>query len=45
MLNHIQFEVLEQGQREFVVAQDPEAACDVIGNLSVFLALLKEQFL
>ena len=45
VLDHVEFEVLEQRQGEAVVAEDPEAACDVVGDLGVFLALVQEELL
>ena len=42
VLDHVQTEVLEQVQRESVVAQDPEACADVVGDLSVLLTVLLE---
>jgi len=45
VLDHVQLEVLKQVQGKRVVAQDPEAAAHVVGDLSVGLALVEQQSL
>ncbi len=45
VLNHIEGEVLEASQSEFVVTEDPEAAADVVGDLWVLVALWGDQHL
>ena len=44
VLDHVSSEVLEQGQRKLVVAQDPERTADIVGDLAVSLALIDEHF-
>ena len=44
MLDDIQFKVLEQVHRELVIAENPEAAADIVCDLSILLALVDEQF-
>ena len=42
VLNHVQLEVLELRQSKLVVAQDPEAAADVVGDLSISFAVVDQ---
>lgn len=41
VFNHVQLEVLEMHQCILVVAEDPEAAADIVGDLSIRLTVFK----
>lgn len=45
VLDHVQLEVLEHGHGILVVTEDPEAAADIVSDLSVTLAGLSQKLL
>lgn len=45
VLNDVEIEVLEELDGEFMVAKNPEAAADVVGDLGILLAFVEQKLL